>query len=364
MKLNLNLPINSTSFGQTSTLIARTLFDRIKNGKASDNDYSIIPIGNADVSTQNLPDDFSAWLQSKLSSGFQNHSRLTPTFKLWHLNGSLESFSEKQTLLSFYELDEPTAIETNIVKNNKTLFSSRYSIDTFKSNGANSSFIPLAFDHYNFFKTNKTYIKDRIVFNLCGKFEKRKHHAKIIKAWLRKFKNNKKFHLQCSNYNPFLKPEDNNALINNILAGEKPFNISFIPFMQKNSIYNDYLNSANIILGCSGGEGWGLPEFTSVCLGKHAVIMNAHSYKEWADESNSVLINPCGKIPAYDGMFFHKGQPFNQGNIFDFNEDEFIFACEKAVARYESNPVNVNGEKLIEKFNSESFLDSIVSYAS
>jgi len=92
--------------------------------------------------------------------------------------------------------------------------------------------------------------------------------------------------------------------------------------------------------------------------------MNAHSYKEWADESNSVLINPCGKIPAYDGMFFHKGQPFNQGNIFDFNEDEFIFACEKAVARYESNPVNVNGEKLIEKFNSESFLDSIVSYAS
>ncbi len=54
--------------------------------------------------------------------------------------------------------------------------------------------------------------------------------------------------------------------------------------MQKNSLYNDYLNSANIILGMSGGEGWGLPEFQSVALGKHAVILNATGYKDWATE--------------------------------------------------------------------------------
>jgi hypothetical protein len=103
--------------------------------------------------------------------------------------------------------------------------------------------------------------------------------------------------------------------------------------MQKNNMYNDFLNSGNIILGMSGGEGWGLPEFQSVAIGKHAVILNAHAYKEWANENNSTLVEPNGKIEAYDGMFFHKDQPFNQGNIFDFDQNDFISACEKSIEK-------------------------------
>ena len=94
--------------------------------------------------------------------------------------------------------------------------------------------------------------------------------------------------------------------------------------MPNNELYNDFLNSADVILGMSGGEGWALPEFQSVAMGKHAVILNASAYKEWANEKNSVLVNPSGKIPVYDGMFFQEGAPYNQGNIYDFNEDEFI----------------------------------------
>jgi hypothetical protein len=52
--------------------------------------------------------------------------------------------------------------------------------------------------------------------------------------------------------------------------------------MNENSIYNEFLNSADIILGMSGGEGFGLPEFQSIALGKHAVLLNAHAYKTWA----------------------------------------------------------------------------------
>ncbi|MBM4225858.1 MAG: glycosyltransferase, partial [Gammaproteobacteria bacterium] len=364
MKLNFHLPINTTSFGQTSCLIARTLFDKIKNGELSDDDYSIAPLGNVDISTQNLPEDFQKWLQNKINKHLSSHRATTPTFKLWHLNGALDRLSEKQTLLSFYELDQPTAEEINAVKNNNTLFSSNYTISNFKSLGAQSKFLPLAFDSYNFFKTDKTYSPGRIVFNLCGKLEKRKHHSKIIQAWVKKFKNDHRVHLQCAIYNPFLKPEDNNAVLNNILNGQKPFNVSFLPFMGKNSIYNDFLNSANIIIGCSGGEGWGLPEFTSLCLGKHAVIMNAHAYQEWAEEKNCVLLNPSGKIPAYDGMFFHQGAPFNQGDIFNFDEEEFISKCETAIAKYQASPNNEEGEKLKTKFTKENLLTKIIEYAS
>ena len=110
----------------------------------------------------------------------------------------------------------------------------------------------------------------------------------------------------------------------------------------------------------SGGEGWGLPEFQSVGLGKHSVILNAHSYKGWANEKNSVLIEPSGKIPAYDNMFFKKGQPFNQGNINTFNEDEFIAACEEAIKRVESSPLNTSGLKIQENFTSSKTLDHLL----
>jgi tetratricopeptide (TPR) repeat protein len=48
MSLSLNLPVNSVSFGQISTLILRELFKCNK-------DVSLIPIGQPDLSTQPLP---------------------------------------------------------------------------------------------------------------------------------------------------------------------------------------------------------------------------------------------------------------------------------------------------------------------
>jgi glycosyltransferase involved in cell wall biosynthesis len=220
----------------------------------------------------------------------------------------------------------------------------------------------LGFDKYNFNTTNKVYFNDdRIIFNLVGKLEKRKHHKKVIQAWLKKYGNQKNYHLQCAIYNPFLKEEDNKALINSILEGKSYFNISFLGHMQKNNMYNDFLNSANIILGMSGGEGWGLPEFHSVALGKHSVILNAHSYKDWANEKNSILVEPNKeKISSEDGVFFRKGTKFNQGDLFDFNEDEFIDACEKAIKRVEENDVNKEGLKLQKDFTYGKTLDKIL----
>ena len=361
MKLALELPINSVSLGQLSTLILKTLFEREQLGN-SDLDLYLFPIGQPDLSSQKNEPLFQNWLQSKMMKAAESYNRETPIFKIWHLNGSLNSFSKtKQTLLSFYELDSPTKIELNIAKNNNTLFSSQYACDVFKLFGVDNKYIPLAFDSYNFSQIEKKYhTDDRIVFNLCGKLEKRKHHAKAIQTWIKAFGNNRKYFLQCAVFNPFITPEQNHELLKQIIGGEKPFNVSFFPMMKENVIYNDYLNSADIVLGVSGGEGWGLPEFQSVALGKHAVILDAHAYKGWANSNNSVLLNPSGKIDSVDNMFFRKGEPFNQGNIFDWNEEEFINACKNAIIKVESNKVNINGLKLQKDFNKDLFVDNIL----
>jgi len=352
----LHLPLNGVSFGQVSTALLREFHQRGVQP-------SLFPVGQIDLSTQEISSDLNKWIESCLKKSFIEHDRNTPILKLWHLSqDSLTSYSKEQSLFTFYELDEPTPFELNIARNQKHLFvSSHYTQEVLEANGlTNCVFVPLGFDKYNFVSKNQQYLEGKIVFNLTGKLEKRKHHKDVIQAWLKKYGNNKDYVLQCAIANPFIKENDFKVLISQILEDKTYFNINFLGMMQKNSLYNDFLNSGNIIIGMSGGEGWGLPEFQSVALGKHAVILNATAYKEWATTENAVLVEPNGKTEAYDGAFFKKGSLTNQGSIYTFDEDDFIEGCEKAIERYKSSSVNEEGLKLQQKFTYKKTVDKIL----
>jgi len=361
-KLAIEVPLNQVSFGQLGCLILRTLFDREKAGTLN-LDLYLFPVGgNIDLSSQKLPEDFKKWIQDKFRHGLEDYTRDINVFKLWHLNGSNSSLTnKKQTLLSFYELDSPTKVELNIAKNNNLCFTSKYTCEIFKQFGVNTYYLPLGFDSYNFSKLEKKFHTDgRLVTNLTGKWEKRKGTAKAIKSWIKAFANDRRYFLQCAIFNPFLNEQQNNDFIKSIVGNEKPFNVGFFPIMKENYIYNDFLNSANIIIGM-GNESWGLPEFQSVALGKYGVILNANGYKSWVNEENSILVQPSGKEDVTDNIFFRKNDMFNVGNIFTWNEDEFIEGCKLAHFKAESNPINVNGIKLQQTFNKEKFLDNILS---
>lgn len=345
---SLELALNSVSFGQIGVGLLRELYSQ---------GHDPIPLflikDNLDLSSYDEDQEFLNWVTNCLQTAEKSHDRNKTAFKLWHLGGSLSSYSKDQVLLSFYETDSPTDTELNIVKNQKhVFFTSEYTRDIFAMFGAeNVSYLPLFFDKKYFKKLDKTFFDDgRIVFNLVGKLEKRKNHQAVIQAWAKKYGNNKKYYLNCAVYNPFFKPEENQQLWQHILGGQNYFNIKFHPFMSKNEMYNDYLNSADIVIGMSGGENWDLPVFHSVGIGKHAVILNCNGYKGWANKENAVLVTPNGKQPAHDGRFFLNGTPFNQGNFFTFKEDEFINGCEEAIKRFESQSINEAGFKLQENF--------------
>ena len=327
-------------------------------------DALLFPIGQFDVNTQNKNDGFFQWIQEIASKANSSHDKNNPIFKLWHLSGSLESFSKDQVLLSFYEVDSPTKTELNIVKNNtKVLLSSNYAISRFKDLGCNNlEFLPLAFDSEHFSKIQRPQNRTDIHFGLAGKLEpQRKRHLKALSAWAKKYGNKPGYFLNCSLYNHFLDPNVQSQIIGQALQGQRYWNINFLPFLPTNSAYNQFINNNDIILAMSGGEGWGLPEFQSVALGKHCVGLNAHAYKDWMTEDNSTLVNPSGKIPVYDNIFFREGAEFNQGNIFDWDESEFITAMETAESKFKKNPENIEGLKLQEKFTYTKMTDSILN---
>ena len=351
-----NVPISSVSFGQCGVNI---LYELYKKGLAP----SIFPIGQPDLSSHQVEPEFVSWLNAGIQKGQISHSRKHPSFRLWHLENSLESVSEKQVLLTFYELDNPTPLELNSIRNqSKVLVTSEYTKRTMEDFGAtNVEFAPLGFDSRTFKVTNKKYFSDgRIVFNVAGKAEKRKHTEKVIKTWIKKYANSPKHFLQAAVYNPFHSPEENENIVRNILGGRSFFNVSFLGFMQQNSLYADFLNSGDIILSMSGAEGLGLPEMQSVALGKHAVVMDAHGYKTWATPENAVLVKPNSRVPAYDGRFFVEGRPTNQGSIYDFGEDDFLAGCEEAIQRVQKNRINEEGLKLQEKFTWSKTVDQIL----
>ena len=355
MRLALNVPLNSVSFGQVSFSLLKEMLNRSI-------EPSLYLIGGAlDLSMQDVTPDFLKRIDQLQKKFLTDHSKDDPSIKLWHLNGSIDSVSRKQLLISFYELDSPTAAEVNAVRNSKTFFTSQFTVDRFADNGAESRYLPLFFDKFNFKVSDKEYFSDdRVVFNLCGKFEKRKHHAKILSAWSKKYGGDNRYSLQCALYNPFLSAEENERAVAMALDGEKYSNIQVLSPMQKNCLYNDFLNSGHIVIAMSGGEGWGLPEFHSVALGAHSVALNAHSYKGWANEENSCLVEPSGKIEAYDGKFFIEGSDFNQGKIFDWDEDAFLDGCDKAIERHKDNPVNEQGLNLQKEFTVSKTLDILL----
>lgn len=347
-------PVNSVSFGNISLNLLREMFNR-------DMVVAHFPIGNVDASVYDkLSDDLKEWLQSSINNRYKLLKQDSPTLQLWHINGSENRITSKHHLITFYELDSPTDTEKSIVNiHDSVMFSSKCSAKSFKSIGCkNSSHIPIGFDP-DFHKTGKEYLNDKIHFGLMGKFEKRKHTGKILKLWADKYGNNYNYQLSCCINNGFLKPEQLNQFIHQALDGKQYGNINFLPFLKTNSEVNEFMNAIDIDLtGLSGAEGWNLPAFNATALGKWSIVLNATSHKDWANEKNSILVESSGKTPAYDGIFFQEGAPFNQGNIHTFNDEEVVSKMEEAESKCKKE--NVEGIKLQEKFSYSNMLDCVI----
>jgi hypothetical protein len=342
-------PLNSLSFGNVSYNLLKAMFNKGM-------DVSLFPIGKIDVSAFGEEDDkFKSWLEQSAKERFSKLDKDTTTLQMWHLNGSESRVSSRQILYTFYELDSPTDHELKLAAfQDKVVFSSSYASRHFPD----SHSAPLGFDT-SFHKTNKTYMPNKIHFGLMGKFEKRKHTEKIIRAWAQKYGNNHKYQLTCCITNPFFKKEQMESAIANITQGKRYGNINFLPFLPQNSQVNDFLNSIDIDLGgMSGAEGWNLPSFNATCLGKWSVVLDATSHTDWATDKNSILVKSSSTEPVYDNIFFHQGSEFNQGNIHTFDDDEFIAAMEKAETKCKIN--NDEGEKLKQTFTYENTLNKIL----
>lgn len=355
MKLLVNAPINSLSFGNVSVNILRELYRK-------NIELVFFPIGDkAELNAyDNIDLDFLKYIQEATNSRFDKINNTIPSLKIWHIFGSESRYVKNQSLFTFHEVSEVTSIEKNLLSLQDQIFvSSNYTKNIFELNGVkNVHYVPLGFDP-DFHNTGKTYLEDKIHFGLLGKFENRKNTARIIRTWLKLFGNNSKYQLSCAITNPFLDKARFQNEILKIFNGKNFNNINFVPYMQTNSEVNDFLNSIDIDLGgLSGGEGWNLPSFNATALGKWSVVLNATAHKDWATPLNSILIEPSSLKDCYDDIFFKKGQAFNQGQFFDISDEQMEAAILKS--SYYAKKPNPSGLKLQSNFTYAKTVEAIL----
>jgi hypothetical protein len=361
--LSFNFPINSVSFGQVATALLREAY------KANER-HSLFPIGPIDLSTQRPDKDFNAWLQDAINSSPANHDRRQDgALKLWHIAQSLETYSARESsLLTFHETDSLTPVELNILSQQDRVFvTSSYTKRVFESHGlSNVTHLPLGFDSHNFKPTVRlAYAKNTGIVNwlLTGKMEGRKSTLRQLSLWAKKYGNRKTHTLNVAITNGFIKPEDQNAMIGNALAGKSYWNINFLPFSPTNEQYNLVLQSSDIHLACSLCEGFDLPVYHSTALGTLPVALNAHVFPDYLNNSNAVLVQPSETmVPAVDGVFFKAGAPINQGNWHTFSDEAFYAGCEEAERRVLTNGLNTNGSLLMRRTYTEVYKELIGSF--
>lgn len=339
-----NAPINSVSFGQVSVAILRELHKRGEHP-------CVFPIGPVDLGTQ-VPDQaFNQWLNACIVSAQQRYSRQQKAYKLWHIPGSLESYSATDSrLLTFQETGQLTSTELNILRQQQKVYvTNRYAQTFFKQFGVEATYVPLGFDPHNFRVLEKRPSVEGVTsWLLTSKAEHRKHTYRQLGLWAKRYGRDPKHRLNLAVSNGFLSPQDQQALLLKALEGRTYgsggyyCNINVLDFCPTNAEYNSVLQSSEIVLCCSGSEGFGLPEYHATAMGAWPVALRAHAYLDYFTDENAVLVNPNGMTPVYDGIFFREGQPTSQGNIYTFDENDWYAACERAQA-LAAQGINVKG---------------------
>ena len=351
MNLSVNAPINPVSFGNVS-------FNLLKELLNQNHEVNLFPISGINHSAFSLDQDFADKINVALNN-LPKFDRKNACLKLWHISGLLESFGDKRVAFTFHETSELTEAELKILQQQDIVaVTSNYTKKVFEAAGLNNvKYIPLGFDSHHFKKVN-THKIDSIIFGLFGKMEDRKNTLRILKNWSEVFGNKKEFRLNCCISNPFIDINVQKQMIVQALGGKVPWNINFIPFQEKLTDYNLVLNSIDIDLtAMSSCEGFNLPAFQSLCLGKVSVMLDAHAHQDYKGEA-CVLVQPTGMRDAVDNIFFKKGDKFNQGQWHDFNDDDLKNAMLFAAENF--NSINRQDTDLCEKFTYKNTVELLI----
>jgi glycosyltransferase involved in cell wall biosynthesis len=299
-KLNLNVPINSLGYG----VVGYNLWKEL-NQKC---DVTLWPIPDPQRIQPPCQIDEQTIQQIRLDVGKQdNYDYNAPSLKVWHENHLAEHVGRgKYYALPFFEVNKFNDRRiSHLLSADEVIVTSQWAKDIILKETAFEKeqvhVVPCGVDRNIFNETNYVVNREKCIFFNCGKWETRKGHDILYKAFKDAFPNgNEPVELWMMTENPFLTPEEK-------AKWESLYNdprIKLIPRVQYQEELATIMGQTFCGVFPSRAEGWNLEALEMMACGKQVIITNYSAHTEFCNEDNSLLINIDIEEPMYDGKWF------------------------------------------------------------
>jgi glycosyltransferase involved in cell wall biosynthesis len=316
MKLNIVGPICSTGYGIAAYNIIKELSKK--------NDITLYPISQVEFQDDFIIDAIERQQKPDLEA---------PCLSIWHQDQLQKHVGRGENIgFPIFELDTFTPIEKSSLSHCDRLFvCSQWAKDVIKENlrdfdDSKIHVIPLAVDSTLFSSANQI-SRDQTVFLNVGKWETRKGHDILIRAFNEAFDEGDNVELWMLAHNPFLRegmPHTNESwqsLYKNSKNGSK---IRIIPRQQTHQDVYNIMRQADCGVFPALAEGWNLELLEMMACGKSVIATNYSAHTEFCNKDNCHLIEIDELEDAHDGIWF-KGQ----GRWAKFGDKQFDTLVER-----------------------------------
>ena len=306
--MNLMAPINSLGYGVAGLNILKAL--------RQDTAVCLSIIGSPEVTTQEDADAVQESVSRKAS-----FDPSAPCLKVWHEFDMAERIGNGPFFgFPFFEItrfDEPRI--RHLGSTDGVIVTSEWAASVVKDNikSAQTHVCPLGVDR-SVFNEHGNVRSNVCDFLNCGKWEVRKGHDILVKAFNEAFGEEDDVELWMMCENPFYSREENanwEMMYKESGLGNK---IRMIPRQQtQNDVYNIMIQTDCGVFPARA-EGWNLELLEMMSCGKQVIATNYSAHTEFCDNNNCLLIDTDGVEPAQDGKWF-----FGQGNWAKIEDAQF-----------------------------------------
>ena len=302
--INLSCPVNQLGYGVTGLNIAKSLHE-LKHSIA------LYVIGDIEV-----PEDYHEDIKQMIAN-----SRMpdwnAPSIRIWHQHDMAQFVGNGDKYgFPIFELDNFMDLEIHHLSYLDYWFvtsewAKSVMVEQLKPiRGEDevkekTSVIPLGVDR-SIFRESVSHRKETIFYN-CGKWEIRKGHDVLIKAFNEAFNEDDEVELWMMCDNPFYSEEENfkwERLYRTSKLGEK---VRIIPRQKSQQEVYNIMSQTDCGVFPSRGEGWNLELLEMMSSGKSVIATNYSSHTEFCNSDNCMLVEVPEKEEAMDGKWF-RGQ--------------------------------------------------------
>lgn len=324
--LNLMAPINDLGYGVVGANIAFHL--------SLKGNYSLFPIGGISVHSESM----KTAIVSGLNNARNNFSNKIPSLKIYH-QFDMGTFprGKKYIGMPIFELDNFTKEEKVHLESLDGIFACSHWAKSVLENSLKNcppvSVIPLGVDQSIFYpserKSNKT------IFLNVGKWEKRKGHDILARAFKAAFGNSEEVELRMLNSNPFLTKQETDDFESEYRSN----NIKLLPRVDTHYQVAEIMRQADCGVFPSRAEGWNLEALEMLSCGRDLIITNYSAHTEFCTIENSRLIDVYGLEVAQDGKWF-----FGTGKWANLDKEVLDNLVDQLRIYHSNRPNSINAE--------------------